>query len=900
MQQHHLATRIHGRATIAIVFISIILLLGTAGFFYTRSDHYKSHRDFSMALDLQQQGKYAEATALYVKWIPAKADYSTNARQKIKELLLTDAFTKLSAHEMADVLRQIRDIRRVLDEAATAARLYPIANAAITQAKDHDPYSAYLLLNELLLIADQTQPAEFLALKQTLLESLVTQRPNDVAMAIELALLYEKQKKWQEAEAVLLPHKANLGQGEGARLLGQLLASKGLVNDAYSLLKPYTELRLKDYREAEKAYNDLANAKWDLMLKELREGKAPEQFWKVYDKADKATQQQLVNSYLRDRLSAISEVTQRQQRYRQAATIVPVALDLGIVMVGKAQGSSNPDERKHYLQDAESTFLAIQGAVADTPEFQFYLGQVYYWLGKFEEGKQLFEKLLATTQRSYNTLQTIATKLREVGEYTYARSLIEEAYHKTKDPQQRTTAARLRSVMQKDTDDAILWLQRADQNDPEVSVALNNSRGNKAEENGRYDQALQFYRKVVEAYDKLPETNSNLNNAALVYFSIARLTKDPAAKTKGIDMMDKAVSLEQSNSITLYNAASILMMVAVDEVVAGRIYPEKMAMTPALSTLQYLYANQQQKEQLANKLKNTPSFNKAKTYLQKVMVLAPKSTAAFKDLYEIFYFVDSREELENLVQSSMKIDPDIQDSINAANDYYSGKKNKEYLARIDGQIKEGKQRLQRLNKQQDKLTYAMGLSLLASLYMSQSELAVNNNPNQAVDLAQQAYALAPSSATFGALTTALLFRLSHTMTKLDAKYQRMQASLLRKLGPAELITAAILTDPTLRAKITQQPDYLRVRELLKVTNQGYTQSWAVNEWALIQATEVKLAETIAASIRNDKRATHQEMLSDKYAATSVSSQFGNLLLKHFYGKDKEALQKMTALVSAKN
>lgn len=889
-----------GQISLKLLGIGLLLLIGAGVFIYLGSDGYKSSKDFSHATELQHQGKYAEASALYVKWLSSKPAIAARAAQELKNQVIADTFPKLAANEMAEVIHAVQANHVNVGDALAPKRMYPIAMSAITASQSQNPYDAYQLLKKLqVILGDQPVPEDLSKLKLSLLELLVKQRPDDASLATDLAQIYEGQKKWKEIADLLLPHKARLGQGEGARILGQVLAAKGAVDDAYALLKPYTEVRLKTYRDAEKAYYDFINAEWDKVLAELRAGKAPITFWMPFKQADKATQQEMVNEYIKKHLDGLPEVKTRLAKLRSSAAIVPVALDLGIVIVGKAQASNNPDERKHYLQDAESTFLTIQGAVANTPDFQFYLGQVYYWLGKHTEGKQLFEKLLTSTGRSYPSLMTIATKLREVGDFSYARVLTEEAYKKGTTAQQRNGAARTRAVMQKDTDDAITWLLRADQTDPQVQVDLNNSRGNKAEENSQYTAALAYYRKAVDAYGRLPESASNVNNAALVYLSIARISKDMAAKQKGLELMDKAVSMDQSNSIALHNSASILMQAAIEDVLTGRINPEKLAVAASFDTLQFLYANQQQKDVLIKQLIANPAFIKAKAYYQKDLVLAPKSMGVHQDLFRIYAVTDSESELESLVESTIKVELDTKDLVESAQEYYSGKRNQEYRLRNDAQIQDLNKRLQKINKQSDKLTYALGLSRLVGLYIIQADLGVAINPDQVVNLARQAHELSPSTATTSALMSAFQFRVSHAMSKTDMTYKHMYEAMQRKLNPADLITAALLINQNWKDKIVHNPDFKKATELLITTNKGFKHGWRVNEWIMIQAVDGKLADEVAGNLRSDKVEMLSAKLTNNYASLTVSGQYGQLQRMYFENHDPAVLDKIRNLVLPK-
>src|SRR6185436_15425247 len=107
-------------------------------------------------------------------------------------------------------------------------------------------------------------------------------------------------------------------------------------------------------------------------------------------------------------------------------------------------------------------FLAIKGLAGGTDEYRLFLGQVYYWLGKSKEGKELFDQLLESKQRSYSALMALGRTLRDVGDMDGARNLVEEAYTAGKDNHEKYDAASMRAHVPKSLDDEIAWIKKSD------------------------------------------------------------------------------------------------------------------------------------------------------------------------------------------------------------------------------------------------------------------------------------------------------------------------------------------------------------------------------------------------------------------------------------------------------
>jgi len=81
-------------------------------------------------------------------------------------------------------------------------------------------------------------------------------RAGQLDAVVPLAALLEKQDKLDDAKKLLLPFKDKLGDGEGARVLGQILGRQGDYDGAYALLWPYVKSRLDRLHAAEKAAED--------------------------------------------------------------------------------------------------------------------------------------------------------------------------------------------------------------------------------------------------------------------------------------------------------------------------------------------------------------------------------------------------------------------------------------------------------------------------------------------------------------------------------------------------------------------------------------------------------------------------------------------------------------------
>ena len=186
-------------------------------------------------------------------------------------------------------------------------------------------------------------------------------------------------------------------------------------------------------------------------------------------------------------------------------------------------------------------FLAVRGLAGDRAEYRLSLGQVYYWLGKQEQGRKLFDEALKADGRRIETLMTVANLLRELGAMDDSRSLLEEAFNQPgADLSKRQQAAMLRTMSRKDNDDAIAWLERAMRRIPEVKAYLAESRGHKATAAGQDEEAAAFYRQCRRYLCRRAGGPATLNNGASAYLALYQVNGDKAALEKAVRMQEKA------------------------------------------------------------------------------------------------------------------------------------------------------------------------------------------------------------------------------------------------------------------------------------------------------------------------------------------------------------------------
>src|SRR5262249_47216856 len=155
------------------------------------------------------------------------------------------------------------------------------------------------------------------------------------------AVIYEKDKRWADCTKLLTPHRAKLGTTEGARILGQSLARDGKLEEAHALLGPYVEGRLERLHGAEASFESAQKN----IITQLQAGQAPGFDYQRFSNAAKAEQGAILREYMQSRYQNDPGLKSAREALVREASVVPVAIDLGIVQLHRGQSLADPAAR---------------------------------------------------------------------------------------------------------------------------------------------------------------------------------------------------------------------------------------------------------------------------------------------------------------------------------------------------------------------------------------------------------------------------------------------------------------------------------------------------------------------------------------------------------------------------
>ncbi len=789
------------------------------------------------------------------------------AAQKYNEVANNPAFAKRSPEavtklcslfdgpiDQADKEQMLAAMTIGVDSCRLRNQPENVFEVGLAQAKKHadaDPKTTLKVLELVTPIAPKGDQ-RVNTIKKPLLEKLVAQEPDNIDLLSDLAVVYESEKRFDECEKLLTPKQDQLGTREGARILGQFLASKGQFDKALPFLQGYAEERLDRLKAAEENQRNMVTQVDNLVIDEIRKGKAPGFDFARFEamKNDQDQRNTLVRAYLDERLRNDANFKRALDALRQEARVVPVAFDLGIAQLQRGQTLADPEARKLELEKAEKTFLRIRGVAGQTDEFRLTLGQVYYWLGKQDEAKKLFDELLQGPNHESKMTLAVAKVLREVGAVSEARKMLEEAFEKEGFPGARNEIARIRGLMFLDLDDRIAWLEKVQSQDRAHKAELCCARGDKAIAENRPADADRELREALEHYAALAETAVTLNNSALVSLSLFRLNGDVKDMNLGIAKIEKALEMRPQDSILLHNAADSVLGSSLRAIIGDAIDWKVLKTDGSLELLGYLYANKAQKDAYREKVRKHEGVIKARVYYDRLTILSPRNPQSFATLTSLTGFLHERDALAKFHERLDKTGLDNADTVKRTLEAYQGKN-------IDQHLKDLQNSMDTHAKHVVEARKIGGVTLavaLGRLHRDKAGLFAYGKHDAAdlVEHAEEAIKAAPSRATQGLLIEALLIRAHHDLLKKDAAYAAMSKDALRTLGASYLIAAALTRDGTAQKACLANQDVQSAALVIKAQCEAFDDEFNEWTWAMLHRTESQWTNAQAAKhLKND-------------------------------------------------
>jgi tetratricopeptide (TPR) repeat protein len=562
-----------------------------------------------------------------------------------------------------------------------------------------------------------------------------------------------------------------------------------------------------------------------------------------------------VEQYVIGKLKGHPEVEQAQQRMLRESSVVPVALELGMLLLEHAQGRPDPKSRKEELDEAEKVFLSVGRLARENDAYRLNLAQVYYWQGKHREGRALFDEVLAARKRDPKLLVSAGEMLRRVGSQAEARALVEEAYRSATDPNIKQSAAIERGLLGTDLDDKILWLRRGNPTEPRVKALLNMDLAEQAMIKGGEAEAIAYLRDAIAIYEAMPEAATLLNNAAMALFRLSALTGDPADFDRGLAKIEKARKLEPSDSLTMGNAAQFLLTEALRDILGPTIDLRLLKEDADLDMLEFLYRDRAGRMDYRQRTRSHPGLNRAIDLLEKASLLSPRRGGLYKILNELYAERDEPEKQRALLQRLERVDLDQTGEIALAKSVYAGGRKDEMRSRATTAIARSETALKAARARKRDLTFAVAAATLAGNRISGFASGLEADPDAIVSLAEEAHSVAPSYRTRGILMGGLSFRAGRRLARSQPAYARMADKTRMSTSDTLLVCIALNGDNPLRDAARQDPDIRRVVETARAASRDDPEPFASGwTWCLLRAFDPQEGARIARTFVQDESA----------------------------------------------
>jgi cellulose synthase operon protein C len=346
-----------------------------------------------------------------------------------------------------------------------------------------------------------------------------------------LAAALEAQPGDQELAALLAEVKLGAGDAAGAveileglgrpgRLVSsaQVTLARAYVDaereaEADSLLERVLSSRLPAFRGARRAFTTRVDALERQLLERAERGDIPEPWSSRFDAAADHEMPQIFGEWVQTAISNDTELARLRDRYTALADVVPIAIELGSLKLRRSENAEG-EERDALLAGAERAFLAIAAEGSGTPDFHLGLGQVYYRLGRDEEGESELGTLLAAGEPM--VLLAVAHTYRDLGKTGRAREVARDVYGGDAETPIKRQAAKLMSVLAETRAETEQWLQRSDPNDTFVRLSLLEVEASKHYDQGEFEAADAKFAEAAAAWaEQARESGAAANNAAV-------------------------------------------------------------------------------------------------------------------------------------------------------------------------------------------------------------------------------------------------------------------------------------------------------------------------------------------------------------------------------------------------
>jgi hypothetical protein len=463
------------------------------------------------------------------------------------------------------------------------------------------------------------------------LKAALEASPGDQELAVALADLRLAAGDTEGALAVL----TTLGSPGRMVLAAQAslattYAESGREPEADALLERVLTSRLPAFESAQRAYSERADALTERLIERGRRGELPYELTRKLELASEPEQQQIFGEWLEEQIDRDVELSGLRDEYVALTGVVGIAIQWGTLKLRRANAEEGA-ARQELLDGAERAFLAIGREASGIPSYHLGLGQVYYRMGKEEEGERELQSLLDDEPPQIQL--EVAKVYRELGLVARAREVAGRVFETAESPFKEGAAVSM-ALMAEDREESRTWLGRADQSNPTVRLRVIEYDAYDLLEKGEYAAADAKLAEVAAGWvEQSKHDASASNNAALSMLTRYSCTGEPERLREAVRLLDKARSLAPDNALVVGNLGSAIDMLASVELLEAFLRPEPLRLSGSeIDELIGALAEGPHGARLREAMAESQSLRRALELIRQDQVLGPKNAQPYDSL----------------------------------------------------------------------------------------------------------------------------------------------------------------------------------------------------------------------------------------------------------------------------
>ena len=303
--------------------------------------------------------------------------------------------------------------------------------------------------------------------------------------------------------------------------------------------------------------------------------------------------------------------------------------------------------------------------------------------------------------------------------------------------------------------------------------------------------------------------------------------------------------------------------------------------------LGYLYRDAAGRAAVVKRVTDHPGVARALSFLEKVMVLAPKNTAAYSAVYSIHRFTRNTAALTALEQRIRAANLDYADRLVMQKEFLAGAKDQQTKVSLAAALKRNRELVGTLRAKGGR-TAAVAIDQLTSEMLGQAFLGEDVDPDKIVKLAEEADRLSPSVSTQSALMTARLFQAQAALRRADREFDTFCKTYGRSLGIIHLMALAASDGQPFQQRVRDQPEFKGMLAMLEGEVAAFPDDYTTYEWALLKALSPAEADKAALAIRKSPRMVVDQTIVNLLEPFDAGEALETYWLMQILGKPDDA------------